>query len=158
MGILLCEQNFRDVWRRNKSVRAEIGKILRTHTRGSISSKDTWLQSSLSGSLSRYFLVGHGIICLLYFLLLGVVAMWYALSDVLAIVNSSSRIVILIIQHYDVVFSGPKRYDFNEGAWIYKHDGVSLHTTLTTEVSSMLGQPLSFMDCAYATRRKSDSS
>ena len=32
MGILLCEQNFRDVWRRNKSVSAEIGKILRTHT------------------------------------------------------------------------------------------------------------------------------
>ena len=32
MGILLCEQNFRDVWRRNKSVRAEIGKMLRTHT------------------------------------------------------------------------------------------------------------------------------
>ena len=40
MGILLCEQNFRDVWRRNKSVRAEIGQILRTHTRGSISSRD----------------------------------------------------------------------------------------------------------------------
>ena len=32
MGIVLCEQNFRDVWRRNKSVRAEIGKNLRTHT------------------------------------------------------------------------------------------------------------------------------
>ena len=32
MGILLCEQNFRDVWIRNKSVRAEIGHILRTHT------------------------------------------------------------------------------------------------------------------------------
>ena len=31
MGILLCEQNFRDVWRRNKSVRGEIGNILRTH-------------------------------------------------------------------------------------------------------------------------------
>ena len=31
MVILLCEQNFRDVWRRNKSVRGEIGKILRTH-------------------------------------------------------------------------------------------------------------------------------
>ena len=31
MRILLCEQNFRDVWRRNKSVRGEIGKILRTH-------------------------------------------------------------------------------------------------------------------------------
>ena len=32
MGILLCEQNFRDVWIRNKSVPAEIGHILRTHT------------------------------------------------------------------------------------------------------------------------------
>ena len=32
MGILLCEQNFRDVWIRNKSMRAEIGQILRTHT------------------------------------------------------------------------------------------------------------------------------
>ena len=31
MGMLLCEQNFRDVWIRNKSVRAEIGQILRTH-------------------------------------------------------------------------------------------------------------------------------
>ena len=32
MGILLCEQNFRGVWIRNKSVRAEIGHILRAHT------------------------------------------------------------------------------------------------------------------------------
>ena len=32
MGILLCEQNFQDVWIRNKSVRAEIGQILHTHT------------------------------------------------------------------------------------------------------------------------------
>ena len=32
MGILLCEQNFRDVWIRNMSGRAEIGQILRTHT------------------------------------------------------------------------------------------------------------------------------
>ena len=32
MGILLCEQNFWDVWIRNKSVRAEIGQILHTHT------------------------------------------------------------------------------------------------------------------------------
>ena len=31
MGILLCEKKFRDVWRRNKSVRGEIRKILRTH-------------------------------------------------------------------------------------------------------------------------------
>ena len=32
MGILLCEQNVRHVWIRNKSVRAEIGQILHTHT------------------------------------------------------------------------------------------------------------------------------
>ena len=32
MGILLCEQNFRDVWSRNESVRAEIGHILHTDT------------------------------------------------------------------------------------------------------------------------------
>ena len=32
MGILLCEQNFRNVWIRNESVRAEIGQILRTDT------------------------------------------------------------------------------------------------------------------------------
>ena len=33
MGKLLCEKNLRDVWCRNKSVRAEIGQILHTHTR-----------------------------------------------------------------------------------------------------------------------------
>ena len=55
MGILLCEQNFRDVWRRNKIVRAEIGNILRTHThththtRGSISSKDDAYSNRTSG-------------------------------------------------------------------------------------------------------------
>ena len=32
MGILLCEQNFRDVWIRNESMRAEIGQILHTDT------------------------------------------------------------------------------------------------------------------------------
>ena len=32
MGILLCEQIFRNVWIRNESVRAEIGQILHTDT------------------------------------------------------------------------------------------------------------------------------
>ena len=32
MGILLCEQNFRDVLIQNESVRAEIGQILHTDT------------------------------------------------------------------------------------------------------------------------------
>ena len=40
MGMLLCEQNFRDVWSRNESVRAEIGQILHTGTHGKISSRD----------------------------------------------------------------------------------------------------------------------
>ena len=32
MGILLCEQNFRNVWIRNESVRAQICQILHTDT------------------------------------------------------------------------------------------------------------------------------
>ena len=32
MGKLLCENNLRDVWCRNESVRADIGPILQTHT------------------------------------------------------------------------------------------------------------------------------
>ena len=32
MGILLCEQFFRNVWIRNETVRAEIGQILHTDT------------------------------------------------------------------------------------------------------------------------------
>ena len=31
MGMLKCEQNFRDVWSRNESVRAEMCQILHTH-------------------------------------------------------------------------------------------------------------------------------
>ena len=52
MGIWLCEQNFRNFWIRNESVRAEIGQILRTHTRGSISSKDIMFLSSLMSELN----------------------------------------------------------------------------------------------------------
>ncbi|KAK2172214.1 hypothetical protein NP493_982g00050 [Ridgeia piscesae] len=54
--------------------------------------------------------------------------------------------------------SGPKRYDFKEGTWIYRHDGVSLHDTLAAELSSMLGQQLSFSECAYGTQQKPSSS
>ena len=45
MGILLCEQNFREVWSRNESVRAEIGQILHTDTH--ISSKDVCIPEFL---------------------------------------------------------------------------------------------------------------
>ena len=37
MGKLLCENNLRDVWCRNESVRAEIGPILQTHTHTRVS-------------------------------------------------------------------------------------------------------------------------
>ena len=40
---------------------------------------NTWRQCCLSGPLSRYFLVGHGIFCLLFFLLLVIVVMGYVL-------------------------------------------------------------------------------
>ena len=84
MGILLCEQNFRDVWRRNKSVLPEIGQILRTHTLGSISSRDVntlWFGTVSFDSCSRFILclycfvhydnnptyeVANKLICILY--------------------------------------------------------------------------------------------
>ena len=52
MGILLCEQNFREVWRRNENVKAEIGQILHTHTRGSISSKGIFCTSRVEKGAS----------------------------------------------------------------------------------------------------------
>lgn len=33
--------------------------------------------------------------------------------------------------------SGPKRYDFIDGSWIYKHDGVSLHQLLQNELEKI---------------------
>ena len=60
MGILLCEQNFRDVWRQNQNVRAAIGQILHTHThtRGSISSKVDYLllNTAFLVYLNTYFM------------------------------------------------------------------------------------------------------
>ena len=64
MGILLCEQNFREVWRRNENVRAEIGQILHTHTRCSISSKDKLSNLGISDTAGHkqphnIYSVGH---------------------------------------------------------------------------------------------------
>ncbi|XP_050045508.1 frataxin, mitochondrial isoform X2 [Dermacentor andersoni] len=42
--------------------------------------------------------------------------------------------------------SGPKRYDFIENKWVYKHDGVSLRDLLENEISSLLKKPVKF-DC-----------
>ncbi|XP_068752571.1 frataxin, mitochondrial-like [Montipora capricornis] len=40
--------------------------------------------------------------------------------------------------------SGPKRYDFTNGAWMYSHDGVSLHSLLSSEISNILGHTVDF--------------
>ena len=55
MGKLLCEQNLRDVWCRNESVRAEIGPILQTHTHTRVS----------YSSIDMYVFLGF-IFCILY--------------------------------------------------------------------------------------------
>ncbi|KAJ8029588.1 Frataxin-like, mitochondrial [Holothuria leucospilota] len=40
--------------------------------------------------------------------------------------------------------SGPKRYDFVNGRWIYSHDGKALHDLLNEELSAIFNQKLDF--------------
>ncbi|CAH8573752.1 unnamed protein product [Schistosoma bovis] len=44
--------------------------------------------------------------------------------------------------------SGPKRYDYipSMGLWIYKHDGKSLHSLLSEEVSAIVGGSVEFQN------------
>lgn len=37
-------------------------------------------------------------------------------------------------------FSGPKRYDFMENKWIYRHDGISMHSLLQKEFENIFGK------------------
>ncbi|XP_045216381.2 frataxin, mitochondrial-like [Mercenaria mercenaria] len=48
--------------------------------------------------------------------------------------------------------SGPKRYDYVDGLWIYKHDGSVLHELLNTEVSQAVGHSVDFTICSYGKR------
>lgn len=48
--------------------------------------------------------------------------------------------------------SGPKRYDFIDGLWVYKHDGQTLHKLLTQEISVALGKHIDFTHCVYGGR------
>ncbi|XP_035895387.1 frataxin homolog, mitochondrial [Anopheles stephensi] len=55
--------------------------------------------------------------------------------------------------------SGPKRYDFipdkrtvNEGYWLYRHDGVTLHELLQQEISAIVGRKLEFFDLPHSQR------
>lgn len=44
--------------------------------------------------------------------------------------------------------SGPKRYDYVDGNWIYKHDGVSLHELLQNELGKIFSSPVDFLSLA----------
>lgn len=48
-------------------------------------------------------------------------------------------------------FSGPKRYDFIHQAWVYKHDGISLHHLLNEELTKVFPRDhkTHFENCAY---------
>lgn len=50
-------------------------------------------------------------------------------------------------------FSGPKRYDFFNQRWIYKHDGISLHTLLNEEMSNVFPKDknIHFEKCSYGS-------
>jgi len=45
--------------------------------------------------------------------------------------------------------SGPKRYDYQSGCWVYKHDGVGLHELLSQEFSSILESQIDFTGCSF---------
>jgi frataxin len=55
-------------------------------------------------------------------------------------------------------FSGPKRYDFINDTWIYKHDGISLHSLLNNELSNVFKKDpnIHFEKCSYG-KSNSDS-
>ncbi|XP_068208050.1 frataxin, mitochondrial-like [Palaemon carinicauda] len=46
-------------------------------------------------------------------------------------------------------FSGPKRYDFNNGTWVYKHDGICLHDCLSDELSKIFKRNIDMSMLAY---------
>ncbi|XP_076296606.1 frataxin [Lasioglossum baleicum] len=50
--------------------------------------------------------------------------------------------------------SGPKRYDFVNGTWIYKHDGKSLHELLNNEIPAIVMSPTCFEKCSFSGKEK----
>uniref|UniRef100_A0A182N8E8 ferroxidase n=1 Tax=Anopheles dirus TaxID=7168 RepID=A0A182N8E8_9DIPT len=60
--------------------------------------------------------------------------------------------------------SGPKRYDFipdkrtvNEGCWLYRHDGVTLHELLQQEITAIVGRQLDFFALPHSRRPAADT-
>ncbi|RUS78194.1 hypothetical protein EGW08_014053 [Elysia chlorotica] len=45
--------------------------------------------------------------------------------------------------------SGPKRYDYLDGQWIYLRDGSSLHRHLETEMTAILGFKIDLTKCKF---------
>lgn len=41
--------------------------------------------------------------------------------------------------------SGPKRYDYIDDSWIYKHDGVAMHQLLQDELSKIISIDVDFL-------------
>lgn len=50
--------------------------------------------------------------------------------------------------------SGPKRYDFNSGKWIYKHDGKRLHELLNNEISLIVKKQTCFDKCLFSGKER----
>ncbi|CAF0735288.1 unnamed protein product [Adineta ricciae] len=55
-------------------------------------------------------------------------------------------------------FSGPKRYDFINQTWVYKHDGISLHKLLTEELSNVFkkDKDIRFEACDYGESKNAN--
>lgn len=52
--------------------------------------------------------------------------------------------------------SGPKRYDFINGQWIYKHDGKTLHELLNNEIPSIVKNQACFDKCSFSGKNKQE--
>ncbi|XP_034174852.1 frataxin [Osmia lignaria lignaria] len=50
--------------------------------------------------------------------------------------------------------SGPKRYDFVNGKWIYKHDGKTLHELLNNEIPAIIRDQADFNKCSFSGKEK----
>ncbi|XP_063885207.1 frataxin, mitochondrial-like [Scylla paramamosain] len=47
--------------------------------------------------------------------------------------------------------SGPKRFDFQSGVWVYRHSGETLHSLLSTELSKVFSSNVDFLTCAFGS-------
>ncbi|XP_043581473.1 frataxin homolog, mitochondrial [Bombus pyrosoma] len=50
--------------------------------------------------------------------------------------------------------SGPKRYDFINGRWIYKHDGKTLHELLNNEIAAIIRDQTNFDKCSFSGKER----